>query len=185
MGVHLDLLFSIRLSVRPPEILCVKLLLHPLMDFVQTHTQWPTWHEDDCKHWISHPCPTDFSRFTWSWGFFTWSWQYLLDPDRVKWSWQFYLILTQGSKKTFFKDKSRAYGPWKWTSPDFFQTNPNYYFFTKSPHIKVLLVNKLWFWWARYHLRIVISNPRRNVELNIGRIQCKQSTSFYALRCIN
>ena len=47
--------------------------------------------------------------------------------------------------------------------------------FTKSPHIKVLLVNKLWFWWVRYHLRTVIRNPRRHVELTMGRIKCKQS----------
>jgi len=33
--------------------------------------------------------------------------------------------------------------------------------------------------WACYHLRIVISNPRRNVEV----IKCKQSTSCYPPRC--
>ena len=29
------------------EILCTQLLLHPLTDFVNTNTQWPTWHEDE------------------------------------------------------------------------------------------------------------------------------------------
>ena len=66
--VHLYVCTSICMSVRPdipmyihlyvctsicpyvcPEILCVQCLLHPLMDFVHTHTQWPTWHEDDRK----------------------------------------------------------------------------------------------------------------------------------------
>ena len=45
--------FSVRTSVRTyvqPELLCAQLLLHPLMDFVHIHTQWPTWHGDDCKH---------------------------------------------------------------------------------------------------------------------------------------
>jgi len=32
-----------------PEIMCAQLLLHPLMDFVHTHTQWPTWYGDDLK----------------------------------------------------------------------------------------------------------------------------------------
>ena len=46
---------SIRTSVRPyvqPEIVCAQLLLHPLMDCVHTHTQWPTWHEEDSKYLI-------------------------------------------------------------------------------------------------------------------------------------
>ena len=38
--------FSVRTSV--PK-LCAQLLLHPLMEFVHTHTQWPTWKEDDRK----------------------------------------------------------------------------------------------------------------------------------------
>jgi len=38
------------------EILCAQLLLHPLMDFVHTHTQWPTWHEDDRSDWILPHC---------------------------------------------------------------------------------------------------------------------------------
>jgi len=53
-----------------PEILCAQLLLHSLMDFVHTHTQWPTLHGDDRKDGIlwcrkfymsywGHPCPTD------------------------------------------------------------------------------------------------------------------------------
>ena len=79
----------------------------------------------------------------------------------------------QGSKKTFFIDKPRACGLWKWTSPDFLSDKPE-----KKSHIKILLVNKLWFWWVHYHLRTVIRNPRRNVELTMGRIKCKQSTSF-------
>ena len=45
-----------------PEILCVQFLLHPLMDFVHTHTHWPTGHEDDhndctlqcCKFYMSY-----------------------------------------------------------------------------------------------------------------------------------
>jgi len=39
--------------------------------------------------------------------------------------------------------------------------------------------------WVSYHLKTIFSNPRRNVELIMGRIKCKQSTSFYALQCIN
>ena len=42
-------------SIRPyvqPEIVCVQLFLHPLMDCVHTHTQWPTWHEEDRKYLI-------------------------------------------------------------------------------------------------------------------------------------
>ena len=42
-----DLHFSVRTYV---------LLLHPFMDFVHTHTQWPTWHEDDCKNWTLGCC---------------------------------------------------------------------------------------------------------------------------------
>ena len=65
--------FSVRMSVSTyiqPEILCAQLLLHSLMDFVHTHTQWPTLHGDDRKDGIlwcrkfymsywGHPCPTD------------------------------------------------------------------------------------------------------------------------------
>ena len=47
-GGHLDLHFSILTDV-PKSCVCNLLLLHPLMDFVYTHTQWPTWHEDDRK----------------------------------------------------------------------------------------------------------------------------------------
>ena len=90
----------------------------------------------------------------------------------------------QGSKKTFFMDKPLGCGLWKWTSPNLFQTSPKKIHLTKS-HIKVLLVDKLWFWWVHYHLRTVIRNPRRNVQLTMGQIKCKQSTSFYALQCIN
>ena len=53
------------LSVHPyvqPEILCAQ-LLHSLMDFVHTHTQWPTWHEDDCKTGFC-----DAASFTWVMG---------------------------------------------------------------------------------------------------------------------
>ena len=42
VGEHLDLHFSGGTYVHPyirPEILCVQLLPHPLMDFVHAHTQ--------------------------------------------------------------------------------------------------------------------------------------------------
>jgi len=38
------------------NILCAQLLLHPWMNFVHTHTQWPTWHEDGRKDWILRSC---------------------------------------------------------------------------------------------------------------------------------
>ena len=75
--------------------------------------------------------------------------------------------------------------PLKMDKPWFYLDKPEQTHFTKSSHIKVLAVNNFWFWWVRYHLRIVIHNPRINVELNMGRIKCKQYTSVYALRCIN
>ena len=49
----------IRPSVHP-EILCVQLLLHTLIDFIHTHTQWPTWPGDDRKDEI-----WDAASFTW------------------------------------------------------------------------------------------------------------------------
>ena len=65
--------------------------------------------------------------------------------------------------------------------PWFFSDKPGNIFFTKSPHIKVLLVNKLWFWWVHYHLRTVIRNPRRNVELTMGRFKWKHSKCHVTL----
>ena len=50
-----------------PEILCAQLLLHPLVDFVHTHTQWPTWHGDDCKDWILRCYKVYMSYGTFSW----------------------------------------------------------------------------------------------------------------------
>jgi len=40
-------------------------------------------------------------------------------------------------------DKPRVCGLLKWTSPDIFLTSPKKIHFTKSPHIKGLLVNTL------------------------------------------
>ena len=84
----------------------------------------------------------------------------------------------QGSKKTFFMLKPRACGLWKWTSPDFFQTS------LKKIHFKSFISKQTPIGWVCYHLRTVILNPRRNEELIMGWIKCKQSTSFYALWCI-
>ena len=50
------------------NILCAQLLLHPLMDFVNTHTQWPTCHEDDLEDWILRCCKFYMSYGTLSWG---------------------------------------------------------------------------------------------------------------------
>ena len=86
----------------------------------------------------------------------------------------------QGSKKTCFMDKPRTCGLWKWTRPDFFSEKP-----PKTPFYKIsyqdFTFKQTLIWWVCYHLRTVIRNPRRN----IGWIKCKQSTSFYALRCSN
>ena len=38
------------------NILWAHQLLHRLMDFVHTHTQWPTWHEDDRNYRILRCC---------------------------------------------------------------------------------------------------------------------------------
>ena len=99
---------------------------------------------------------------------------------------RFYLTkCNQGSNKTISMDKP---GPvaFKKDKPWFFSRqawkNP---FYKISSYQDLTSINKLWFWWVRYHLRTVICNPRRNVELTMGRIKCKQSMSFYALRCIN
>ena len=62
---------SVRLYVCPYvqlELMCLQLLLHSLMDFVHTHTQWPTWHEDDRKDWILRCCEFYMSYGTLSWG---------------------------------------------------------------------------------------------------------------------
>ena len=40
----------------------------PLMDFVHTHTQWPTWHGDDRKYGILRCCKFYMSYRTLSWG---------------------------------------------------------------------------------------------------------------------
>ena len=40
----------------------------PLMDFVHTHTQWPTWHGDDRKDGILRCCKFYMSYRTLSWG---------------------------------------------------------------------------------------------------------------------
>ena len=90
-----------------------------------------------------------------------------------------------GLQENIFHGRSPGMWPLKMDKPWFFSDKPEKNCFTKSPHIKVLLVNKIWFWWLCYHLRTVIRNPRRNVKLNMGRIKCKESTSFYALWCIN
>ena len=50
------------------KILCVLLLIHPFMDFVNTHTQWLTWQEDDRKDWILWCCKFYMSYGTLSWG---------------------------------------------------------------------------------------------------------------------
>jgi len=62
-GLFYMLVVGIKICTSPyvhpyvqPKILCAQLLLHPLMDFVHTHTQWPTWHEDDRKDWILRCC---------------------------------------------------------------------------------------------------------------------------------
>jgi len=84
----------------------------------------------------------------------------------------------QGSKKTFFMDKRWAWGLWKWTSPDFFQTSPNFFPFNKISSYQGFTSKQTPMGWVQYHLRTVIRNPRRNVELIMGQIKCKQSTSF-------
>jgi len=45
---------SVHRYVRP-KILCVQ-VLHSLMDSVHTHTQSPTWHEDDSIDWFLQSC---------------------------------------------------------------------------------------------------------------------------------
>jgi len=69
----------------------------------------------------------------------------------------------------------------KMDKPWFFSDKPEKINFTKSLHIKVLLVNKLWFWWVIYHLKTVIRNQRRNDELTMGRIIGKQSICHFTL----
>jgi len=71
----------------------------------------------------------------------------------LKYSFSLNSSITAGLQENIFHGQARACGPWKWTSPDIFQTSPKKIHFTKSPHIKV---NKLWFWWVHYHLRTVI-----------------------------
>ena len=51
-----------------PEIVCAELLIHPLMDFVHTHAQWPTWHGDDRKDGILRCSKFYMSYRTLSWG---------------------------------------------------------------------------------------------------------------------
>jgi len=63
VGGHKDLHFCMYVQ---PKIVCCQ-LLRPLMDFVLTHTQWPTY-EDDCKDRIMRSCKFYTSYGTLSWG---------------------------------------------------------------------------------------------------------------------
>ena len=63
----------LRTYVRP-EVLCAQLLLHTMMNFVHTHTQWPTWHEDDCKDWILWCCKFFLMYFCYSCNLFMSVW---------------------------------------------------------------------------------------------------------------
>jgi len=87
--------------------------------------------------------------------------------------------LFAGLQEYIFHGQAPGLWPLKMDKPWFFSDmHPPKKHSTKSPQIKVLLVNKLWFWWVHHHLRTVIHNPRRNVELTMGRIKCEQSTHF-------
>jgi len=78
----------------------------------------------------------------------------------------------------FFMDKRRACGLWKWTSPELFQPSPQKKLFYKISSYQGFTGKQTLIWWFCYHLGTEIHNPRRNIELIMGRIKCKQSTSL-------
>ena len=80
-----------------------------------------------------------------------------------------------GLPRKHFMEKPRACDLWKWTCRDFFQTSPKKISLYQGFTSKQIQVG-----WIHYHLRTVICNPRRNFELIVGRIKCKQSTSFWS-----
>jgi len=93
------------------------------------------------------------------------------------------MFVCSGLQENIFHGQAPGLWPLKMDKPWlFFRQDPN-----KIPFYKISYqgFTSKQIWLVSYHLKTIFCNPRRNVELIMGRSKYKQSTSFYALRCIN